>query len=198
MPESLRSEKELLVKLKAGDKSAFEQIYRLYSNRLFGNLVKLLQSETEAQEILQEVFLKIWQNRAQIDPEKSFRSYLFKIAENKVFDFFRKAALQKRVQHQLLHHSDIETTMVDRMLLDKENEQLLAKAIDQLPPQRKQVFVMVKLQGKTYKEVGDHLGISVSTISDHIVKATKSIRDYLTNSEEGLQYVLILAFFTSF
>jgi RNA polymerase sigma-70 factor (ECF subfamily) len=57
---------------------------------------------------------------------------------------------------------------------------------------------MVKLQGKTYKEVGDHLGISVSTISDHIVKATKSIRDYLTNSEEGLQYVLILAFFTSF
>ena len=198
MPESLRSEKELLVKLKAGDKSAFEQIYRLYSNRLFGNLVKLLQSETEAQEILQEVFLKIWQNRAQIDPEKSFRSYLFKIAENKVFDFFRKVALQKRVQHQLLHHSDIETTMVDRMLLDKENEQLLAKAIDQLPPQRKQVFVMVKLQGKTYKEVGDHLGISVSTISDHIVKATKSIRDYLTNSEEGLQYVLILAFFTSF
>jgi RNA polymerase sigma-70 factor (ECF subfamily) len=198
MPESLRSEKELLVKLKAGDKSAFEQIYRLYSNRLFGNLVKLLQSETEAQEILQEVFLKIWQNRAQIDPEKSFRSYLFKIAENKVFDFFRKVALQKRVQHQLLHHSDIDTTMVDKMLMDKENEQLLAKAIDQLPPQRKQVFVMVKLQGKTYKEVGDHLGISVSTISDHIVKATKSIRDYLTNSEEGLQYVLILAFFTSF
>lgn len=198
MPESLRSEKELLVKLKAGDKSAFEQIYRLYSNRLFGNLLKLLQSETEAQEILQEVFLKIWQNRALIDPEKSFRSYLFKIAENKVFDFFRKAAMQKRVQNQLLQHSDIDTTLVDKMVSDKENEALLAKAIDHLPPQRKQVFVMVKLQGKTYKEVSDELGISASTISDHIVKATKSIRDYLTNSGEGLQYVLILAFFTSF
>jgi RNA polymerase sigma-70 factor (ECF subfamily) len=198
MPESLRSEKELLVKLKAGDKSAFEQIYRLYSNRLFGNLLKLLQSETEAQEILQEVFLKIWQNRALIDPEKSFRSYLFKIAENKVFDFFRKAAMQKRVQNQLLQHSDIDTTLVDKMVSDKENEALLAKAIDHLPPQRKQVFVMVKLQGKTYKEVSDELGISSSTISDHIVKATKSIRDYLTNSGEGLQYVLILAFFTSF
>jgi RNA polymerase sigma-70 factor (ECF subfamily) len=198
MPESIRSEKELLVKLKAGDTNAFEQIYRSYSNRLFGNLLKLLRSETEAQEILQEAFLKIWQNRAQIDPERSFRSYLFKIAENKVFDHFRKAALEKRAQIQLSRASDIDNSLVDSMLLDKENLQVLTKAIDKLPPQRRQVFILVKLQGKTYKEVSEQLGISASTISDHIVKATKSIRDYLTNSEEGLQYVLVLAFFTSF
>ena len=83
-------EKNILSELLEGNEHAFEQIYRLYSPRLFGRLMKLVKSEAQAEEILQEVFLKIWEHRNFIDPEKSFRSFLFKIAENKVYDFFEK------------------------------------------------------------------------------------------------------------
>jgi len=85
---STQQEKDLLIELIYGNELAFEKIYRLYSPRLFGKLLKLVKSESQAQEILQDVFLKLWEHRKSIDPEKSFRSFLFKIAENKVYDFF--------------------------------------------------------------------------------------------------------------
>jgi len=97
-----RDEETLLLELVEGSEYAFEEIYRLYSPRLFGRLLKLVKIEAQAEKILQDVFLKIWENRSLIDPEKSFRSLLFKIAENKVYDFFRKATRDKNLQSQLI------------------------------------------------------------------------------------------------
>src|SRR5215213_1242421 len=87
-----QEERDLLLMLRKGNEEAFEKIYQLYSPRLFGRLLKLVKSDAQAQEILQDVFLKLWEYRRSVDPEKSFHSFLFKIAENKVYDFFRKAA----------------------------------------------------------------------------------------------------------
>ncbi len=194
---SSSDEKELLVQLLNGNEQAFEKIYQLYSSRLYGNLLKLVKSETEAQEILQDVFLKIWENRQNIDIEKSFRSYLFKIAENKVVDFFRKVARDKKREAQLISLATNEYVPVEELLQSDEKAAILQKAIDSLPPQRQQVFRLCKLEGKSYKEVSEQLGISVSTISDHIVKATKSIRDYFENNEQALLSLFIVAFWVA-
>ena len=195
---SSSDEKELLVQLRNGNEEAFEKIYKLYSTRLYGNLLKLVKSETEAQEILQDVFLKIWENRQNIDLEKSFRSYLFKIAENKVVDFFRKAARDKKREAQLISLATNEYVQVQEMMQSDEKSAILQKAIDSLPPQRQQVFRLCKLEGKSYKEVSEQLGISVSTISDHIVKATKSIRSYFENNDQALLSLFIVAFWASY
>ena len=191
---SSSDEKELLLLLLNGSEQTFEKIYKLYSNRLYGNLLKLVKSEAEAQEILQDVFLKVWHNRQSIDIEKSFRSYLFKIAENKVYDFFRKVARDKKREARLISLGTNEYVPVDELLQSDKKSAVLQKAIDSLPPQRKRVFRLCKLEGKSYKEVSELLGISVSTISDHIVKATKSIRDYFENNEQALFSLLIVAF----
>lgn len=172
-------EKELLLLLKTGDEAAFEKIYNLYSSRLFGNIYKMVKSRSTAQEILQEVFIKIWNNRAGIDPERSFRSYLFKIAENNVYDFFRNAARDKKMQAQLMTVATQHYEHIEELLLRKENTAMLERAIDSLSPQRQQVFRLCKLEGKSYDEVSRQLGISLSTISDHIVKANKAVREYL-------------------
>jgi len=166
-----------------GSEYAFEMIYRLYSPRLFGKLLRLVKSDSHAQEILQDVFLKLWRYRKSIDPEKSFRSFLFKIAENTVYDFFRKAAREKNVESRLVSLStvDYKADNFEELMSDDENLTVLEKAIASLPPQRQQVFTLCKLEGKSYKEVSELLGISVSTISDHIVKATKFIREYFDN-----------------
>lgn len=178
MSDLLREEKDLLFQLHNGNEYAFEKIYEIYSPRLFGKLLKLLKSENLAKEILQDVFVKLWAHRQSVDPEKSFRSYLFKIAENSVFDFFRKVARERVLQAELIALSTVDYSVNEEMVFSEENIARLQQAIDLLPPQRQQIIRLCKLEGKSYKEVSQLLGISVSTISDHIVKGTKAIRDY--------------------
>ena len=184
------NEHALLSELKNGNEKAFEQIYHLYSPRLYGNIFKMLKSETETSEILQDVFIKIWDNRQNIDPDKSFRSYLFRIAENRVYDFFRKAARDREMQARLLAAATMEYEHIESAIFTKENSAILEKAISNLPPQRQKVFRLCKLEGKSYEEVGQLLGISASTISDHIVKATKSVKEYFFSNPELLIVII--------
>ena len=158
-----------------GDELAFEKIYRLYAPKLYGSLLGLLKSVPQTEEILQDVFLKIWEYRASIDSEKSFRAFLFKIAENKAYDFFRKASRDKKLEAELIALSTVNYMAIEEFVADDEKLVLLENAINKLPPQRQQVFKLCKLEGKSYREVSELLGISLSTISDHIVKATKAI-----------------------
>ena len=171
---------------------AFKEIYQIYSPRLYGKLLNLVKSEAQAKEILQDVFLKVWERRQSIDPEKSFHSFLFKIAENKAYDFFRKVARDKNLEKQLIASSTTEFNFIEELKSDDNNLNLLRTALELLPPQRQQIFRLCKLDGKSYKEVSELLGISVSTISDHIVKGTKSIREYF---QKNKAFSLTLIFF---
>jgi RNA polymerase sigma-70 factor (family 1) len=182
----LHEEKDVLLDLLNGNENAFEKIYELYSPRLYGKLLKLVKSESHAKEILQDVFMKLWEHRHSIDPEKSFRSYLFKIAENKVYDFFRRTAREKNLEAQLIASSTANYNVIDELITGDENLAKLQQAIELLPPQRQVVIRLCKLDGKSYKEVSELLGISVSTISDHIVKGTKSIREYFEKNHKTL------------
>ncbi len=173
------NEKDLVMLLTSGNEAAFEKLYHLYSNRLFGYLIKLVKSESFASELLQDAFIKIWNNRQNIDPEQSFRSYLFRIAENLVYDFFRKAAHDKKLQAILINSASSEYSHVEETYCRKENNQLLQDAIDALPPKRRKVFQLVKIEERSYEEVSQILHVSVSTINDHVVKATKFIREKL-------------------
>jgi len=182
----------LLMQLRQGDELAFEKIYRLYSPGLYGKLLKLLKSEPQTEEILQDVFLKIWEYRGSIDPDKSFRAFLFKIAENKVYDFFRKAARHKEFEKELIALSTSNYMLLEELMGNDEKSILLENAINILPPQRQEVFRLCKLERKSYKEVSELLGISVSTISDHIVKATKSIRTYFEKNTTLLSLIMMV------
>lgn len=183
-------ENELLLQLSNGNPVAFEKIYYSYSPKLFNALVKLVKSDTVAQEILQDVFLKVWENREKIDPEKTFRSYLFKIAENKAYDFFRKAARDKKRYEALIVAATEHYEHIENELFSIEESRILEMAIGALPPQRQLVFRLSKQEELSYDEISKRLGISISTISDHIVKAKKSIRNFLSNHPELLIFII--------
>jgi RNA polymerase sigma-19 factor, ECF subfamily len=172
-------EKELLMQLGNGQETSFDQIYRCYSARLYARLLKLVKNESLAREILQDAFVRLWEHRASIKGNTSLGPYLFRIAENRVCDFFRRAARDKRLEKQLMAAATERYDPVEKALWDKETHLILHKAIDALPAQRKRVFTLCKLEGKSYEEVSRDLGISTSTISDHIVKATRFLRDHL-------------------
>src|SRR5688572_24479857 len=145
-------EKELLIALRSGNQKAFEKLYQMYAPRLFGKLMKLVKSESNANEILLEVFIIVWDRRESINIEKSFRSFLFKIAENKAFDFFRKAARDKVKQAELITLTTENYIVIDSYISEDDNLKMLERAIAVLPPQRQQVFRLCKLEGKSYKE----------------------------------------------
>lgn len=183
-------EKELLIKLSNGDKYAFEMIYYRYKYRLAGNLLRMLKSEELAEEVLQDLFLKIWDTRSAIDPEKSFKAYMFRIAENMVMDYYRKASRDQKIRERLMASARESYSHIEEHIFDKENQLLLQSAIDLLPPQRKHVFTLCKLEGKSYKEVSEALGISHSTINDHLLKANKFLKQHFNPGAETLASVL--------
>ena len=183
-------EKELLSQLQSGNDKAFEQLYRIYSLQIFKKLLRLVKQEEVAKELLQDVFLRIWEKRETIDPDKSFRAYLYRIAQNLVTDLFRRAAYDRK----LLEHFIAATTEFYNPIEDafniKDGNTTLQHAIDSLSPQRKKIYTLCKIEGKSYEEVSMMLGISKFTISDHIVKATKSLKRYFASNEVA---VIILA-----
>ncbi|NTD99222.1 sigma-70 family RNA polymerase sigma factor [Agrobacterium tumefaciens] len=175
-------EKALLLQLKDGDERAFEILYNNYKFRIAGNLFKLLKSDDIVKEVLQELFFKIWEVRAQIDPEKSFKSYLFRIAENLVYDYFRKVAKDKRLLTQLVASSSELYLHIEEDMLSKEDAQKLQHAINLMPPQRKMVFTLCKLEGKSYKEVEEIMSINAKTISSHMLQANRFLKSHFGSS----------------
>jgi len=185
------TETELTLLLKKGDKNAFATIYERYKKPLAANLLKLLKSEELTFDILQGLFLKIWENREQIRPEKSFRSYIFRIAENMVYDYYRKAARDKKMQMNIIQTSTEIYSYIEENLLIKENSNLLREAVALMPPQRQQVFTLCKLEGMSYKEVEKIMGIGPKTINSHLLQANKFLRQHF-GKNPGLSAIVLV------
>ena len=178
-------EKEQLSRLKEGDQVAFEKIYDRYSTRVFQNTLRLTKSQDIAEELLQETFYRIWEKRSLIDTNKPIKAYLFRIAENLAYDHFRKIAKDKVLSQQLIDIASQYYDHIDEMIESKENNQILQSAIAALPPKRREIFLLCKFEGKSYREVSVLLGISESTINDHIVKAMRFLKEYFGHSGEA-------------
>jgi len=187
-------DKAILAQLKEGSERAFHQIYSLYSERIYGRLIKLLKDEDVADSVLQDVFLRIWERRDKIDPEQPFKAYLYKIAENFVYDHFRKVARDLRLQVRLRQMTSELYVHIEEDIFKKENERLIQHALEKLQTQRRKIFQLCKIDGKSYHEASELLGISESTISNQLVKATKSIRDYVSIESSLALTVLAVVF----
>ena len=189
------SEKALLDLVKQSDQHAFRELYNRYSGKLYGNIRRMTKSSDVADDILQVVFVKIWENRLTIDIERSFKSYIYQIAQNTVFDHFRKNARDRSlILMTAREREDLEEreSPTEKWLGEKEDKRMLKKAVDQLPPRRREIYQLCKLEGYSYDQVSELLGISTSTINDHIVKASKTLREYLVYTRH---YIPILFFF---
>lgn len=187
------NEKDLLVGLAEGSEKAFEELYHLYSRPLLGFIFKIVKSKTYAGEILQDTFIKVWNNRNKIDLDQSFRAYLFQIAKNNVYDFFRQAARDKKLELRIVNHICQEYSHVEELLSSKDDVVHLYRVIDALPPKRRQIFKLIKIEELSYAEVSEKLHISVSTINDHIVKATKFIHANLPSYQ--VRVLIIVGYF---
>lgn len=174
-------ERELINRIKSGDQVAFEQLYFQYAGKLTHRLLHLLKSEELAQDILQDVFLKVWEVRDRLDPELSFGAFLYTIAGNFCKNSFRKAMSQQIYEQ---HHGFEEAySPVEQHLDRKEAELALESALAKLTPRQKEVFTLHKIEGRSYKEISELLGITPNTINQLIQQANKQLKaQFLTHS----------------
>lgn len=169
-------EREQLLLLKRGNYEAFDAIYTIYSPRILGRLIRLLSNEAVAEELLQDLFFRVWDKREQIDVDQSFRAYLFKIAQNLVYDHFRKQSVDERYRADFIRSYSEFYEHIEEDLIFKQTEKRLMQVIDNLPPQCRQVYILFKLEGKSYAEITSIMGISKSTINNHLTKANSILK----------------------
>ncbi len=186
------TDQDLAVLLNQGDRDAFKQLYLIYSPRIYKKILQLVKQPAIAEELLQDVFVKIWEKRGYIDAEKSFQSFLYRIAQNLVTDLFRRLALDRKMMESFIAEASDAYIPFDESA-EIETKQLLQKALNILPAQRKKIYTLIKIEGKTYEEVSNLLGISTSTVNDHVVKATKTLRTYF-NANDAATIALIAVF----
>ena len=162
-----------------GDEEAFVMLYNKYHRKIYYTALKITGSEALAQDVTQDVFLKVWETRSRIDPHENFAAYIHTICRNIIFNLFKKAALEESVRKQIQQFAAITTSDEEDDDFYESYKALLYKAIGELPPQRRVIYEFCKLKGKTYEQVAHKLSISRSTVQDHIVKANKFIKEYL-------------------
>lgn len=187
-------EPDLVLKIKAGDTRAFEQLYHLYSPRLYLNILKMVKDELIAEELIQELFTKIWQKREELDLAIDFLPYLYRSAQNLVYDFFRKL---QRDRKMLEHYKSIATENyehIEAALNYKESEHLLKIALEKLSPQQRNVYLFCKIQGYTYKQAAEKMGISPHTVKEYLSKANNSVKVYLLSNMD-ITFGLLMLFF---
>lgn len=170
------SEQLLVSELKNSNEKAFRKLYDFYYQDIYGYSISLLKSKELAEENVQDVFLKIWLHRENLNLEQSFKSYLFTIARNQAFNLLNKAANEVLLKEEVFYTSEKSHAEGDFSIREEDCKKLKKQAIKQLPPKRKRIFKMSRKQGKTYEEISQELGISVNTVKNQMSKALESIR----------------------
>jgi len=177
-----RSNKELLLKLKTGDRIAFYNIYERYCKRLYGFVFRYIKIEAEAEEIVQEVFVKIWESREKLDTFSSFESFIFTIAYNSSISQLRKKLSEKKYLEYL---GSIQTVQSSPKVIDelqyKELDGKLKSLLNKLTPRQKEIFKLSREDGFSHEEIAKQLDISVNTVKKHMVNTLSFLKKHLDN-----------------
>jgi RNA polymerase sigma-70 factor (family 1) len=179
----LYNEYLLFDKFRAGDGEAFACLYRHYVKALYFNILSMVKDELTAEELVQDVFAHLWSKRETIRIESSLSAYLFTSSRNRVYNFFRKLERDQELYKRIRSTAALHYSHIEEALMAGENAKLLRKAIETLPPQRRKAFELCKIEGLSYQEASEKMGVSLSTIKDHMANARQAIRTFLSNEE---------------
>jgi RNA polymerase sigma-70 factor (ECF subfamily) len=190
---TIENESKIVRNLSKGNLLAFNTLYKEYSGRLYRFALGYIKSESEAEEIVQEVFTIIWEKRTDLKEELSFKSFLFTIAFNIIRKRFRsKAYLAEYLKTSTDDEEDLQTS--NKINYDS-LQKYITELVSQLPEARKKIFVASRFEGLSIKEISEKFNISHKTVENQLTVALKYIRTNL--KKESFSCVLFFALFIS-
>jgi len=177
------AEKSEIANLSLGNIHSFNQLYQKYNRAVYQNIMKIVKSSNHAEDILQDVFVTLWQKRETIDPEKSLGGWLFMVSYHKSITFLRQ-----KIKEKLSHVESLETfeqialeETVDEEHFEKQLA-IIEEAVNHLSPRKRAVYRMCRFEGKTKEEVAEYMGISPDSVKDYLKQSNKAIRLYITST----------------
>jgi len=183
-------EPQLLADLYEGSHKAFTTLYNRYSQPLYYNILAMVKDGQTAEEFVQEIFTVIWENRATLRIHTGFGNYVFAASRNLIYNFLKKAGRQQALFEKLRAIATENYNHVEEALLARENKEMLQKAIATLPQQRRRAFVLCKIEGLSYKEAAEKMGLSLSSVKNHMALAREELRQYLNAHPETILLTL--------
>lgn len=184
---------KLVEELRKGDIEAFDQVFRKYGGRLYGFTFRYLKSKEETEGLVQDVFLKVWENRKNLKKESSLKSYLFTIAYHQICHFFRKKKIHEKFLEDRSATTDFsfnpEEQMEYKAILEQVNE-----LIDQMPKTQKIIFIKSRKEGKSSKQIAAEMNLAPGTVDNQISAALKFLREHIKGSDIALLLYLSVFF----
>jgi len=176
-----------------GDEHALEvlfvDVFQLHEQRLYTLALCLVKSEQHVKDIIQEVFLKLWEHRHHLQDIHNMEAWLYRVMENKVIDFLRKAAADNRLKDAIWNTISQARNDTDEWLEAKEYNRIIQQAIDHLPPQRRRIYCLHKKEGLDHAQIAEQLSISRHTVKNQMSAAIQSIRSFVARNS-GLFFFL--------
>ena len=172
------TDRDLLTRLRQGDHAAFEAIFRQWYEPVVRSATRVLRDEGIAEELSQDVFLELWRRRESLAPDSSVAGYLMQAVKNRALNHLRHLAVQKKSVVYVEALSE-PAEAADSQAQASELQLALTKAIAELPPRTREVFVMSRERGLRYSEIADALGVSVKAVEANMRRALRILRDRL-------------------
>ena len=188
-------EKELVSRLINGDQEAFAVLYAHYKNRLVYFGMQFLKSRDHVEDIFQDTFFMVWENRKYINSEYPFSSYIYTCFRNRVWNELRALCNDEKYRQYVLANAVTGRNEVEEQINFRQLDELLNKALEHLTVRQKQIFLLRRNQHLSNKEIAEKLHLSVYTVQEHISDSLKIIRSYIGSESDivlDLMFVLLL------
>jgi RNA polymerase sigma-70 factor (family 1) len=194
LPEaSIHRDKDLLLQIAAGDEGAFNELFEIHRAKLFNYLADIVKSREVAEELVTDVFLKLWFGRELATEILHVDAFLFKIAYHKALNFLRITSRRRDIQKLVAYEIEKASfNEAEEKLTRDEYRRLLNTAIAQLTPQRQLVYRLSREEGMTHDQIAAALDLSPNTIKNHITESTRLIREFLQSRPGGTLALLVL------
>lgn len=186
------SDQALVELLKKGDLEAFDLIFKKYADRLFGFSLKYLKSKEETEGLVQNIFLKLWENRKNLKSESSLKSYLFTIAYHDMCKFFRKKQIHEKFKEEMASVDEKQFIMDDQLEYKSTLEQI-DKLIEKLPEKQRIIFEKSRKEGLSTKEIAEQMNLAPGTVDNQISATIKYLRKNL--ADHNFAVLLFVAVF---
>mgnify|MGYP001121110909 CR=1 FL=1 len=179
----------LFQRVTLGDEEAFREVVYYYSPKLISFLFSITKTMHIAEEIMQEVLLRLWKNRERIEAD-NLGGWLYRVASNLAYSYLKREALNGRLLSSLKKKQKNQFSEIDQQMDYKECNELIYKALNQLPDQQRKVYQLSLQEGMSRKEIAEVLNISPNTVKNHLTRALQFLRHFLSHVT-----VLIIFFF---
>ncbi len=188
------TEQRLLQNAAAGNSKAFTELYNLYSDKLYSFSLRLTESPELAQDIVQNVFLKLWKDKTQLRDVENFNSYVYRMARNQALNAFKRMTNETIILARIQRELEVYEMNAEENMHYKEVESLLTSVVKELPPQQNLVYKLSKEQGLKNNEIALLLKISPYSVKNHLAVALQTIRECLRNYRNAETMILIIFF----